>query len=273
MLTQRPWQNAKLMSQGPAPFAGAPSRPEWPRWTAHRGAGRLAPENTLAAFRLGAALGWRAFECDVQLSADGLPFLLHDTMLERTTNGCGRACDQPWAALARLDAGGWHSARYVGEPLPTLALVAAHVQAAGLALNIEIKPAPGQEAKTGLLVARACAGLWAHAGTPLLLSSFSRDALLQARDAAPQCPRALLLDHWPADAIAAALDLGCSSIVAQHRLLDARRIAALRASGLGVLAYTVNDKREARRMLELGVDSLISDAVDRLGPRAVHAGR
>ena len=59
----------------------------YPRWIAHRGAGKLAPENTLAAFRLGAAHGFCAFECDVKLSADGLPFLLHDSTLDRTTTG------------------------------------------------------------------------------------------------------------------------------------------------------------------------------------------
>ena len=68
----------------------------YPFWIAHRGAGKLAPENTLAAFRLGAAHGWRMFECDVKLSADGVPFLLHDATLERTTNGQGLAGDKPW---------------------------------------------------------------------------------------------------------------------------------------------------------------------------------
>ena len=66
----------------------------YPRWIAHRGAGKLAPENTLAAFRLGAQHGYRMFECDAKLSADGVPFLLHDATLERTTNGQGRAGDQ-----------------------------------------------------------------------------------------------------------------------------------------------------------------------------------
>lgn len=63
----------------------------YPHWIAHRGAGKLAPENTLAAFRLGAQHGYRMFECDAKLSADGVPFLLHDATLERTTNGRGTA--------------------------------------------------------------------------------------------------------------------------------------------------------------------------------------
>jgi glycerophosphoryl diester phosphodiesterase len=68
----------------------------YPTWVAHRGAGKLAPENTLAAFRLGAFHGYRMFECDVKLSADGTPFLLHDDTLERTTDGVGTAGVLDW---------------------------------------------------------------------------------------------------------------------------------------------------------------------------------
>ena len=66
--------------------------PAWPypRWIAHRGAGKLAPENTLAAFRQGAQHGYRMFECDVKLSVDGVPFLLHDATLGRTTNASNK---------------------------------------------------------------------------------------------------------------------------------------------------------------------------------------
>ena len=77
----------------------------YPRWIAHRGAGRLAPENTLAALRLGAAHGYRMFECDVKLSADDVPFLMHDATLERTTSGRGIGGDLRWSALSQLDAG------------------------------------------------------------------------------------------------------------------------------------------------------------------------
>ena len=133
-----------------------PDLPRWPypRWIAHRGAGRLAPENTLAAFRYGAALGYRMAECDVKLSADGVPFLLHDATLTRTTRGLSDlagpaaspvAGDHGWATLAQLDAGSWHSRAYAGEPLPTLANLARYLQANGLLLNIEIKPTPGTE--------------------------------------------------------------------------------------------------------------------------------
>nr|MDQ2734898.1 glycerophosphodiester phosphodiesterase [Pseudomonadota bacterium] len=85
-----------------------PTHWPYPRWIAHRGAGKLAPENTLAAFRVGASHGYRAFECDVKLSEDGVPFLLHDATLQRTTSGRGVAARLPWSELSRLDAGAWH---------------------------------------------------------------------------------------------------------------------------------------------------------------------
>ena len=237
-----------------------------PLWVAHRGAGKLAPENTLAAFRLGAAHGYRAFECDVKLSADGVPFLLHDDTLDRTTPQRGVAGDLPWAALSRLDAGGWHSRAYAGEPLPSLEAVAAYVQRNGYALNVEIKPTPGHERATGLAVAAACVQLWQGAGTPLLFSSFRPDALQGAREAAPLIPRALLVDTlWPGW-YEMALSLGCVAVVTQHKLMSSELIAQLHGAGLHGLCYTVNDAAEARRLIDLGIAGIITDAVDRLSP-------
>ena len=92
----------------------------YPLWVAHRGAGKLAPENTMAAFRLGAAHGYRMFECDAKLSADGVLFLMHDATLERTTNGHGTGGDLSMGEIAQLDAGSWHSRAFAGEALPTL---------------------------------------------------------------------------------------------------------------------------------------------------------
>ncbi|MFT7721781.1 MAG: glycerophosphodiester phosphodiesterase [Roseateles sp.] len=238
----------------------------YPLWLAHRGAGRLAPENTLAAFRVGAGFGHRAFECDVKLSRDGEAFLLHDDTLDRTSSGSGSPAGQDWAALARLDAGGWHSPPYTAEPLPRLAQVAAFCRANGCALNLEIKPCPGEEARTGAAVAREAARLWAGAGTPPLLSSFKPEALAAARDAAPALPRALLLDTlwdgWPG----AAARLGVAAVITNWRLMDRALIERLHGQGWRALVYTVNDADVAGRLIADGIDGLITDAVDRLGP-------
>src|SRR5882672_11257344 len=120
--------------------AGVTGMTDWPYpfWIAHRGAGKLAPENTLAAFRVGASHGYRAFECDVKLSADGVPFLLHDATLQRTTPERGTASRLTWSELARLDAGGWHGGAYAGEPPPSLDAIAAYCIRNDYALNIEI---------------------------------------------------------------------------------------------------------------------------------------
>ena len=117
----------------------SPSTWPYPRWIAHRGAGKLAPENTLAAFRLGAQHGYRMAECDAKLSADGQVFLLHDDTLDRTTDGQGIAGHQPWAALSLRDAGSWHSRQYAGERLPTLDGVARFCRANACLLNIDVQ--------------------------------------------------------------------------------------------------------------------------------------
>ncbi len=240
----------------------------YPTWFAHRGAGTLAPENTLAAFRRGAAQGFRAFECDVKLSADGVPFLLHDATLERTTDGQGSAGRRRWTELALCDAGSWHSSEHAGEPLPTLQDIARYVQAHDFLLNIEIKPTPGLEQTTGEAVGRACTALWPATATPPLLSSFDPDALAGALTTAPALPRALLLDTLWAGWLAAAQRLDCVAVVTNWRVMDAALMATLQAHRLRGLCYTVNDGVEAQRLLALGVAGLITDAVDRLGPGA-----
>lgn len=238
----------------------------YPRWIAHRGAGKLAPENTLAAFRLGAKHGYRMFECDVKLSADGVPFLMHDATLERTTSGQGTGGDRNWHELAQLDAGSWHSRQHAGEPLPTLHNIAAFCLRNRHALNIEIKPTPGTDSLTGRVVAEHAARLWASASLPPLLSSFQPDALTAAQQAAPQLPRALLLDSlWPGWQDAAQA-LACAAIVCNHALWDANTVAQVHAAGMRCLSYTVNDEWAAQRLIALGSDGIITDRVDLFSP-------
>lgn len=234
----------------------------YPRWIGHRGAGRLAPENTLAAFRLGAEHGYRMFECDAKLSRDGVAFLMHDATLERTTSGRGIGGEQDWQALSQLDAGSWHSRRWAGEPLPTLAALARWCRANGHLLNIEIKPTPGTERETGETVARETAQLWADADVAPLLSSFKPEALAAARATAPQLPRALLLDSLRAGWLEEALRLDCVAIVCNHALWDTANVARVRQAGLRQLSYTVNDEWAAQRLIELGTDGIITDRVD-----------
>lgn len=238
----------------------------YPYWIAHRGAGKLAPENTLAAFRTGAQHGYRMFECDVKLSADGVPFLLHDATLERTTSGHGVAGDQPWAALSQLDAGSWHSRSFAGEPLPSFENIAQFCLRNGFALNIEIKPTPGTEHHTGEVVAQYAARLWTLASVPPLLSSFQPAALQGAQAAAPALPRGLLLDTLRSGWLEEALQLGCVAVICNHALWDSATVAAVQGAGMKALSYTVNDEWAAERLIALGTDGIITDRVDRFSP-------
>ena len=238
----------------------------YPCWIAHRGAGKLAPENTLAAFRLGASHGYRMFECDAKLSADGVPFLMHDATLDRTTNGRGTGGAQPWSALAQLDAGGWHSRAFAGEPLATLENLARFCLANGHLLNIEIKPTPGAERETGEAVARLAARLWQGAAIPPLLTSFQAESLAGAKAVQPELPRGLLLDTLRKGWLALATDLDCAAIVCNHALWDAATVAQVHDAGLRALSYTVNDEWAADRLTELGTDGIITDRVDLFSP-------
>ena len=241
----------------------------YPRWIAHRGAGKLAPENTLAAFRVGASYGYRAFECDVKLSADGVPFLLHDSTLERTTSGHGAASALPWSALSRLDAGGWHGRTFAGEPIPSFAAIARFCLRNDFALDVEIKPSPGNEQETGRVVAAMAAVLWDGASTPPLLTSFQPAALEGARAGAPQLPRALLLDSLRSGWLDQAQALGCVAIVTNYSVMDAGVLGRIHAAGMRALVYTVNDPAEARRLDGMGIDGIVTDAVDAFSPCAL----
>jgi glycerophosphoryl diester phosphodiesterase len=242
----------------------------YPRWVAHRGAGKLAPENTLVAFRLGASYGYRMFECDVKLSADGLPFLLHDATLGRTTNAraqLGQAAsavagDHSWSSLSQLDAGSWHSRAYAGEPMPSFEAIARYCLHNQFFLNIEIKPTPGLEYKTGEVVAQHAARLWQGAAVPPLLTSFDVPALEGALAAQPELPRGLLLDRLWTGWLETALRLECVAIVCNHALWDKSSVTQAQSAGFRTLSYTVNDEWAAQRLLDLGTDTIITDRVD-----------
>ncbi len=240
----------------------------YPRALAHRGGGTLAPENTLAALDVGWQHGYRGAEIDAALSADGVPVLMHDATLERTTNARGPVDALSAAQLARLDAGSWFGAAFAGTPVPSLDQALQHCHARGIWLNVEIKPVPGTEARTGRAVAECVAAFVARtAGAGVaapLLSSFSRVALAQARAAAPALARGLLCGAVPDDWQAALQELGCVSLHCDHRALRARMVQTVRAQGYAMLCYTVNGPRRAEALWRWGVDAVCTDRIDRI---------
>lgn len=256
----------------------------YPKWIAHRGAGKLAPENTLAAFRKGANFGFTMFECDVKLSADDVPYLLHDDTLDRTTDarisqGDGKGFtydsvrdgliseDQPWSVLSQLDAGSWLSEEFKGERLPTLMEIADWCISHDVDINIEIKPNPGTDKHTGDVVARYAARLWKDSHRKPLLSSFSPEALEAARDSEPSLLRGMLFEsplnpRWAA----IAKNLECAAVIFDFCLWTPENILAAKNFGLKTLSYTVNDLKESQRLQSMGIDGIITDRVDFFAP-------
>lgn len=239
----------------------------WPRLIAHRGAGTAAPENTLAAFRLSHAHGFRMMEYDVKLCQDNVPILLHDDTIDRTSNGCGAARKLPVAKLLEYDFGAWHSPAYAGEPIPSLHAIAAYTIANDLCSNIEIKPCPGTDAVTGDRVARVARHLWRRANLPPLLSSFSQTALAAAKEAAPSLPRALLIEGVvPTDWQSRLERLGCVGLNLNHNMVDESLVNAVTEAGYALAVWTVNDPIRARQLLQWGCHAIVTDKIATINP-------
>jgi glycerophosphoryl diester phosphodiesterase len=250
----------------------------WPRVLAHRGAGILAPENTLAALRIGFERGFRAVEFDAMAPRDDVPVLIHDDTLDRTAGTSGEVTARTAEELAQLDVGRWHSPAFAGEPVPRLSEALAYCRARSIWPNVEIKPAPGQEARTGELVARTVAQTYADVMTPgggdpgrldprvPLLSSFSFEAILAARRVAPDLPRALLTDQVPEDWRAFLERSGAASVNADHTQLTKEQARSIKQAGYWLFCYTVNEPDRARELLSWGVDAFCTDRIDLIGP-------
>jgi glycerophosphoryl diester phosphodiesterase len=245
----------------------------YPRIVAHRGAGIFAPENTLAAMRHASTLGYRGVEFDVMLARDEVPVLMHDPAFGRTIAGTGNVADYTAAQLEALDAGSWMGPAFVGEPVPTFEAVAQFCRRHGIWMNVEIKPVPGFEHRTGEVVALEAQRLFASAADAVadgavapLLSSFSIAALLSARSAAPQVPRAYLVDSLPDDWQATCAAVAAFSVHFNHTHLTREIVDRIRQAGYGVFCYTVNDAARARMLLDWGVDGFCTDRLDLIGP-------
>lgn len=245
----------------------------FPKIVAHRGGGKLAPENTLAAMRCGLDRGFHAVEFDVMLSADGVPIVMHDPDLGRTVAGRGRISDCTASQLAAMDAGSWFGAEFAGEPVPTFEQVFKFCVQNRIWMNVEIKPAPGFDEATGRVVAESTQA-WCKAqgidgadGYAMpLLSSFSFEAMQAAQAAAPSLPRGFLVDVIPADWPARLDQLGAIALHTNQKNLSRDMAASVKRAGFGLFCYTVNDVVRAREILSWGVDAFCTDRIDLIGP-------
>ncbi len=234
-----------------------------PRLIGHRGAKESAPENTLASLREAARQGARWVEVDVMLTRDRKPVLIHDDTLDRTTSGRGPVPERDRDQLRQLDAGTWFDPRFSGERVPTLEEAAALVVELGLGLNLEIKPYPGQDIDTATVALDTLRPLW-PVGHPLLVSSFEVPCLEVARDLWPEIPRGYLIWEQPADWAAIADRVGAATFNVNQEWQTQDSVAAYRATGRPVLAYTVNDAQRAQTLFDWGVSAVFTDAPGRL---------
>ena len=227
---------------------------------AHRGASHEAPENTVASVALGWTQQADAAEIDVHLTRDGEVVAIHDPTLQRTTGRDARVDALTLAQIRKLDAGVWKGAAYRGERVPTLAEVLATVPA-GRELFIELKAASGLVSALQRVVVAGPVDVGR-----IVLISFETDALREAKRALPAC-RALLLADTPegaadkrAELIAVCQEAGFDGLgVSAGWPIDACLVAELKAAGLELNVWTVNDVKRARALVDAGVASITTD--------------
>jgi glycerophosphoryl diester phosphodiesterase len=233
------------------------------RLIGHRGARGEAPENTLGGFRHLRALGVRAVEFDIHLSADAELVVIHDAELSRTTSGHGLVRDHSAAELAALNA--CHQAAHQGfapwperEGVATLAEVLAELsEFSHLELELKVQ----NEADEAAVVA-ALPALWQRFGLAgrARCTTFNPRLLHRLQQLAPELPRGFLVeDSFAGDMVQVALALGCDAIGPHANLLTAELVAQAHASGLWVSTWTVNDREQALALEAMGVDGLITD--------------
>jgi len=230
---------------------------------AHRGASAYAPENTLAAFRLAAEMGADGLELDAKLSRDGAIVVMHDATVDQTTDGSGRVSDLTLAELKRLDAGSKFGPKFAGERIPTLEEV---IDAVGdrLIVNVELtnyaSPGDGLEFKVVDLIAKS------GRADRLMVSSFSPLALRKVKRRAPRVACGLV--YAPRDPIYrrrawfAFLIPGLEAHHPQYSMIDAAAVRRFHARGQKVNTWTVNDEADMRRMIDAGVDAIMTDKPD-----------
>lgn len=242
-----------------------PTLPGLGKVIGHRGAMASAPENTLASMRRARELGATWIELDVKLTADGVPILMHDDTLDRTTSGTGPVATTTWADIEKLDAGSWFGPAFVGEHVPTFAAALTELARLALGINVEIKPCPGREVETAEIAAEHVRRhRQSPAASPILFSSFALGSLEAVRRRAPEIPRGYLCSEVPADWAETMQRLECTTLHPWQKKIDAVQVHALRAAGVPTLIYTVNEAARARLLYDAGATAIITDAPDRI---------
>jgi glycerophosphoryl diester phosphodiesterase len=216
---------------------------------AHRGWSGKAPENTMAAFRQAVAEPRIAgIELDVQLTKDGVPIVIHDYKLDRTTTGSGAVKDHTLEEIKRLDAGGWFSWRHRGQRVPTL-LEALALMKDRVYVNIELKTTgdmyPGLAA-AAIGVVRELA-----MENEVYFTSFHHPVMKEAKELAPDIRTGLLYSKLPEFPLDAFRDTGASVLSVAHTELTERIVAQAYENGIEIMAWTLDDPRRITEITKL----------------------
>lgn len=224
---------------------------------AHRGASAFAPENTISAFTLALQQGAEAIEVDVHLSQDGIPVVIHDHTLDRTTTGKGLVSHHTLADLRSLDAGSWFDPAFAGQRIPTLGEVLAWAQGR-IYLKIEVKTLPmrypGVEEKILALLRR-----W-DMEEHVEVFSFDHHCVRRFKALAPHIPVGVCYVGDVGDPVALARYASAEVIHPQWMGISPALVETAHAAGLLVDAWTVNDPETATRLAAWGVDFVTTDA-------------
>lgn len=221
---------------------------------AHRAAMGHAPENSLAGLRAGLAVGVDGFEIDVRITADGVPVLLHDEDLSRTTSGSGLVSSRTLASIRSLKGAG-------GEPIPTLAQALA-VVGGQAAVMIELKAAAGQEPEA--LVDAVMEEVWGHnASERVWLWSFDVEILTVAAQRSLAVPVAHLCRELDTDVLNRVDALGLAGVALHGSAAREEVVARLRSEGLATFVWTVNEPAHLSRMARLGLSGIVTDYPER----------
>jgi glycerophosphoryl diester phosphodiesterase len=251
------------------PAAAAPAPQDAPVLIGHRGAAGTAPENTVAAFEDGRASGADFFEIDVQLSADGVPFLFHDNTPARTTNVeevfPGREDDPitsfTWEELQQLDAGSYFSEEYAGERIPHLD-DAAEAATRNTGVFIEIKSpvnSPGIEQVVADALAEDEQWNELLEADKIEVLGFDEASNQRFAEIAPEVPLQQLVGTVPDTATLERYATFADSFGTNYRTLDEAGAERVKDAGLGLGVYTVNSTEAYDRSVDLGVDRVTGD--------------
>ncbi|MDP2374039.1 glycerophosphodiester phosphodiesterase family protein [Reyranella sp.] len=219
-----------------------------PKVIGHRGAAAYAPENTLASFREARRRGATWVEIDVKLTADGVPIVMHDESLKRTTG-----IDRLVTATSRAQ---------LPKDVPTFEEAIACFAELGLGCNVEIKPCQGREVETARVTVETLRRCWPASLPPPLLSSFKAASLVAARDAAPEFARAILLGRIEENWRTRTQEVGAVGVNTNGAKLTAPQAVDIRKAGYALSVYTIDDGDVAKALIGMGVDCIITDAPD-----------